>query len=143
MIRIVRLHDLPAGMEELRAEATADGIRNMGLLVSQWLDGTQRYDKPGEAMFGAFEGERLAGIGCVKIETGAAEPAMRMRRLYVARGARGKGVGRALAVAMIARGFERTALLTCNAVPPGAAEFWDAMGFSRVAAGGWTHEKRR
>ena len=49
-----------------------------------------------------------------------------------------RGIG-----AMIARGFESAGCLTCNAVPPGAGAFWDAMGFARVTADGWTHEKSK
>jgi len=141
MIEIRRLTDLPPDVEILRSEAAADGIRNMGILVADWQAATERYDKPGEALFGAFDGGRLAGVGCVKTET--AVPAMRMRRLYVLRAARRHGVGRLLAEAMIARGFGSADRLTCNAVPPGAGEFWDAMGFVRVTAEGWTHEMRR
>jgi GNAT superfamily N-acetyltransferase len=141
MIEIRRLTDLPPDIEILRTEAAADGIRNMGVLVADWQSGKERYDKPGEALFGAFDGERLVGIGCVKQE--ADLPAMRMRRLYVLRAARGHGTGRALAQAIMDRGFESADRLTCNAVPPGAGEFWDAMGFERVTADGWTHEKWR
>ena len=141
MIEIRRLTALPPDIEVLRVEAAADGIRNMGILVADWMSGAERYDKPGEALFGAFDGAWLVGIGCVKIEP--AVPAMRMRRLYVLRKARRHGVGRMLAEAMIARGFEGADRLTCNAVPPGAGEFWDAMGFTRVTADGWTHEMRR
>jgi len=141
MIDIRRLSALPPDIEVLRSEAAADGIRNMGILVADWLSGKDRYDMPGEALFGAFEGGGLIGVGCVKIEPGIT--AMRMRRLYVLRDARRHGIGRLLAQVMIARGFESADLLTCNAVPPGAAEFWDAMGFARVTADGWTHERRR
>ena len=141
MIGVRRLSDLPPDIEILRGEAAADGIRNMGILVADWQTGKERYAMPGEALFGAFEGERLLGVGCVKIEPGIT--AMRMRRLYVLRAARRRGVGCLLADAMIARGFESADRLTCNALPPGAGEFWEAMGFERVAAEGWTHELRR
>ena len=136
MIEIRRLTSLPPEIAVLRDEAAADGIHNMGTLVAEWQSGSERYDGPGEALFGAFDRDGLVGIGCVKRE----QAAMRMRRLYVRRAARRGGVGRALAQAMIARGFESMKRLTCNAVPPGAAEFWEAMGFRRVAADGWTHE---
>jgi len=138
MIEIRHLTELPPGIEVLRSEAAAEGIRNMGTLVADWRSGAERYDGRGEALFGAFDGARLVGVGCVKAETAAS--AMRMRRLYVLRDARRHGVGRKLAQAMIARSFESAGRLTCNAVPPGAGEFWDAMGFARVAADGWTHE---
>ena len=141
MIRFERIVQLPPGIQTLRDEADRDGIRNMGLLVDEWASGTERFAEPGEALFAAFDGDVLVGIGGVTTENAA--PAMRMRRLYVLRGWRKRGVGRMLAEAMMARGFESADMLTCNARPPGAAEFWDAMGFRRVTAAGWTHELSR
>lgn len=141
MIRVEPVTELPRDIETLRAEADADGIRNVGLLVADWSSGAERFDKPGEALFAAFDGDTLIGIGGVTIEQDARVTAMRMRRLYVLRAWRGRGVGRALAGAMMKRGFAGAALLTCNARPPGAAEFWDVMGFVRVAAEGRTHER--
>jgi GNAT superfamily N-acetyltransferase len=141
MIEIRRLTELPPDIEILQADAAVDGIRNMASLVADWRSGKDRYDMPGEALFGAFDGARLIGVGCVKIEPGVT--AMRMRRLYVLRAARRRGVGCLLADAMIARALESADRLTCNAAPPGASDFWEAMGFKRVTADGWTHEMKR
>ncbi|HEY1630706.1 MAG TPA: GNAT family N-acetyltransferase [Rhizomicrobium sp.] len=141
MIRVERVVQLPLDIQTLREEADRDGIRNMGLLVEEWASGFERFDKPGEALFAAFDGGTLIGIGGVTIERDA--PAMRMRRLYVLCDRRKQGAGRALAAAMMAQGFQSADLLTSNARPPGAAEFWDAMGFKRIAAPRWTHELRR
>lgn len=141
MIRVERMARLPLDVQTLREEADRDGIRNMGLLIAEWASGFECFDQPGEALFAAFEGDRLIGIGGVTVERDA--PAVRMRRIYVLRGWRKQGAGRALAAVMMAQGFENADLLTSNARPPGAAEFWDAMGFARVTAPGWTHELRR
>ncbi len=89
-------------------------------------------------MFGAFDGDALVGIGGVTIEHDA--DAMRMRRFYVLRDWRKRGVGRALAQLMMARGLEHADFLTCNArATPAAEKFWEAMGFAPVNAPGWTH----
>jgi GNAT superfamily N-acetyltransferase len=141
MIRVARITQLPIGTRTLRDEADRGGIRNMGLLLDEWASGFERFDGPGEALFAAFDGDTLVGIGGVANETDT--PAMRMRRLYVLTDWRKRGVGRLLANAMMEHGFRSAARLTCNARPPGAAEFWDAMGFVRVDAANWTHEKRR
>ena len=141
MIRVARIERLPDDIEILRAEAERDGVRNVGRLVDDWASGQDRYDRPGEALFAAFDTAATVGLGGVAIEPG--QRAMRMRRMFVRPAWRKRGVGRLLADAMIARGLESADLLTCNAAPPGAAEFWEAMGFHRVTADGHTHERER
>jgi GNAT superfamily N-acetyltransferase len=142
MIRVVRTAQLPHDITRLREEADRDSVRNMGLLVDEWASRAERFDGPGEALFAAFDGDTLIGTGGVTRET--AVPAMRMRRLYVPKSHRGLGAGRLLAEAMIARGFESTDLLTCNArATPQAAPFWEAMEFVRVGVPSWTHERAR
>ncbi len=110
----------------------------MALLIDEWESGDERFDGPGDALFGAFDGDALVGIGGVTIEHDA--DAMRMRRFYVLRDWRKRGVGRALAQLMMARGLEHADFLTCNArATPAAEKFWEAMGFAPVNAPGWTH----
>src|ERR1700685_2460996 len=140
MIRVVRIAELPHDTRRLRDEADRDGVRNMALLVERWRNGAERFDGPGEALFGAFDGNALVGVGGVTRET--AVPAMRMRRLYMLKAHRKLGAGRLLAEAMIAKGFEGVERLTCNTrATAQAAPFWEAMGFSRVDAPTWTHER--
>jgi len=142
MLRVARTTALPSGIENLRAEAERDGVRNMTLLAEEWLCGAQRFNALGEALFAACEDDVLLGVGGVTIQCGAR--AMRMRRLYVLADRRRCGVGRMLAGAMIEKGFESADLLTCNArATPAAAKFWEAMGFIPVDATGWTHQCAR
>lgn len=141
MIRIARITELPPGIRTLREEADRNGIRNMGLLIDEWASGAERFDGVGEALFAAYDGDTLVGMGGVTRETDI--PAMRMRRLYILKAYRKRGAGRALAQALIAKGFESADLLTCNArATPEAAIFWEATGFERVERAGWTHERR-
>jgi GNAT superfamily N-acetyltransferase len=138
MIRVGRIFQLPPGIRTLRDEADRDGVRNMGLLIDEWDNGVERFDETGEALFGAFDGNTLIGVGGVTIEADA--DAMRMRRLYVLRDWRKRGVGRALAQVMIAKGLESADFLTCNArATPASMKFWEAMRFTAADAPGWTH----
>lgn len=142
MIQIVRVLDvLPEGFTGLRAEAAAEGVRNMDLLAEQWASGANRFDSDDEALFAAFAGGDLAGVGGVSAE--ADGTAMRMRRLYVAPAFRRGGVGRVLATAMIQQGLQGRPLLTVNAAASvAAAPFWESMGFVRASRPGATHELR-
>jgi GNAT superfamily N-acetyltransferase len=147
VIHIVRVAErLPEGFTNLLNMAAAEGVRNMALLAEQWASGIQRFEEPG-ALFAAFMDGDLAGVGGVTPQAGLAEPAMRMRRLYVAPAFRRAGVGQALAGAMIQQGLQAARLLTANARASASASaaapmFWEAMGFERAPAEGHTHQLR-
>ena len=134
---------LPDGFDVILEAAASEGVRNMAMLAAQWTGGEQRFDDPG-ALFAALVDGDLAGVGGVTAETGAVEPAMRMRRLYVLPMFRRFGVGRRLAGAMMQQGFQAAPLLTVNAAASDAARpFWEAMGFARTdALPGATHALR-
>lgn len=134
---------LPDGFDVILQAASAEGVRTMAMLAAQWTGGEQRFDDPG-ALFAALVDGELAGVGGVTVETGAVEPALRMRRLYVLPMFRRFGVGRRLAGAMMQQGFQAAPLLTVNAAASDAARpFWEAMGFTRTdALPGATHALR-
>ena len=144
MIQLVRIFDdLPEGFDILRAEAAAEGHQHMARLAADFESGAQRFDRDGEALLAAFVGGALAGIGGLTIEpTETAEPALRMRRLYVAKAHRRAGVARTLATALIQEGLGHAALLTVHAGNPGADAFWEAQGFKPVQGRAWSHELR-
>jgi GNAT superfamily N-acetyltransferase len=143
VIQIVRVtDDLPEGFGPLQKMASDEGVRNMALLADQWAGSEERFAEPG-ALLAAFIDGDLAGVGGVTVQGGLPEPAMRMRRLYVAPAFRRAGVGQALAGAMIQQGLQAANLLTANArASTAAAPFWEAMGFEPVSADGFTHQLR-
>lgn len=134
---------LPEHFEFLREQAAAEGVGNMDLLALGWFTGSERFSAP-SALFAAYVNGSLAGVGGVTPQADLAEPAMRMRRLYVAPVFRRLGVGRMLAEHMIAHGLRQAGLLTVNARASSVApRFWRAMGLSPVLAPDHTHERRR
>lgn len=140
-VQIVRVEgDLPEDFPALRAQADAEGVRNMGMLAAQWTEPENPFRDPG-ALFAAFADGGLVGMGGVMPQTVQGRPAMRMRRLYVAPSARRLGVGRLLAAAMMQQGLQAAGLLISNALATEAAPvFWEAMGFVRAPAGlGFSH----
>ena len=143
-VQIVRVQGaLPEGFERLRCEAAAEGFDHVERLAREWFSGALRFDGEGEALFAAFVDGELVGVGAVSHEH--LEPslgAMRMRRCYVRRAFRRRGVGRALAGAMIQQGLACAPVLTVNAGAPDAPAFWSAMGFAPDARNGRTHMLR-
>lgn len=141
MITLTRVvEDLPEDFPSLRAQADAEGVRNLRILAAQWTEPENPFRDPG-ALFAAFAEGELVGMGGVMPQTVQGRPAMRMRRLYVAPSARRLGVGRLLAAAMMQQGLQSADLLISNALATEAAPaFWEAMGFVRAPAGlGFSH----
>ncbi|MGG5808191.1 GNAT family N-acetyltransferase [Falsiroseomonas sp. CW058] len=132
-IRVARLAALPPGFEELAADATADGQRLLEVLRQDWESGAMRFAGPGEALFGAFAGDALLGLGGLTRDPYAkGEGAARLRRLYVRRSSRRQGVGRALVRAIVAEaragGWARLRVRA----PPAAFPFHESCGFLRA-----------
>jgi GNAT superfamily N-acetyltransferase len=135
---------LPEGLDRLAGAARAEGVGIVERLIAEWASSEQRFEAEGEALFAAYVDGELAGFGGVTVEAQGSEPAMRMRRLYVAPPFRRSGVGRTLAGAMMQQGLQAAHLLTVNAgASAAAAPFWESLGFVPVDRAGITHELRR
>ncbi len=139
-IRVARLPGLPEGIEDLAADARADGQRILDVLLADWQSGL-RFDRPGEALFAAVAGQALVGVcGLTRDPYLRTEAVGRVRRIYVLRAARRHGVGRALVQAVMdeARiaGWPRLRVRS----PAAAFAFYEACGFLRaIGEGGATH----
>lgn len=128
-----------AGLDELAAEARVDGHRFVDRLIDDWQRNINRFDGPGEVLFGAVSGSRLVGIGGLNRDPYAYDRLTgRIRHLYVLREVRGQGFGGAILRALIARAsaFERLRLFTENEA---AASFYLASGFLAVSEQKATH----
>jgi GNAT superfamily N-acetyltransferase len=144
MLQLVRLFDeLPDGFDDLVAEASGEGVRNMALLAEGWRSGACFQDD-GEAILVAFLAGELAGVGALSVEPASPKPARRLRRFYVRPAMRRRGVATALASALIHEAFDSVGLLTVNAAAsPAAGPFWEAQGFVADETASWTHVMRR
>ncbi|MEO1015482.1 MAG: GNAT family N-acetyltransferase [Pseudomonadota bacterium] len=142
--RIIRIEGgLPVGFDALCDAASAEGVRNMTMLREAWASGSERFNGGGAALFGAWAGDVLIGVGGTTPETRLETPAMRMRRFYVLPAYRGGGAGRGLAKAAIRHGFAVADTLTVNAqASASAGPFWEAMGFETTTLDEVTHIRR-
>jgi GNAT superfamily N-acetyltransferase len=129
--------DLPAGFDALRAEALAEGFRQVERLAAEWASRTTRFDREGEALLAARFNGVLVGIGGLTIEP-VVPGALRMRRFYIRPRFRRCGVGRKLATALLERTGQTRRLITVNAAA-GSTLFWEALGFEPDMREGHTH----
>ena len=128
----------------LAATASADGHGNVQRLVEEFVEGTNRFDRPGEILLAAYAGDILVGVGGLNVDPYAADTAVgRVRRLFIAPPYRKSGVARALMeqIEAVARShFERIQLFTGTVE---ADRFYRAVGYRQVTDLGpkVSHEK--
>ena len=128
VISPLRRPDLDLGA--LLAESEQAGLRLVRRLVDEWASGANRFDRPGERLFGAWVDGQVVGVCGLNVDPYAAEDRVgRVRHLYVLSAFRRRGVGRRLIAEVIeaARGpFGALRLRTAN---PEAARVYEAIGF--------------
>jgi GNAT superfamily N-acetyltransferase len=139
---IERLHGSPAdGLGAVIAESEAQGLRFIRRLAEEWTRGTNRFDRPGEALFVARIDGDVVGVCGLNVDPYGAAPSVgRVRHLYVLLAHRRQGVGRRLVAEVIAAARRRFHVLRLRTENPGAARFYERLGFQRSAgAGDCTH----
>jgi len=120
-----------ADLAPLMAEASAEGFGMVARLVRHCEDGTNRFDRPGEAIFGAFADGRMVGVCGLNIDPMTGDPRYgRVRHLYVSPAWRRQGIGRALVRRVIAEARQRFEYLALRTNNETAAAFYLALGFS-------------
>ena len=128
------------GIEPLRREAAAAGLKLVDRLVDGWTSGANRFDKAGELLAGAYHGDDLVAVGGLARDPYDPAPRRaRLRHLYVLRAWRRQGVANALIeyLRTAADGsFDEIRLRTHS---DDAAHFYEALGFRPIASPTATH----
>ena len=128
--KIIRLHELPVGqIQTLIEESQEDGFRFLHRLRDEWASGANRFESNGEALFACFSGPVLVGVGGINRQTPTCG---RLRRFYVRRDWRGKGIGRALVGRILSFAALHYAEVVLHTESASADAFYRALGFSRV-----------
>lgn len=128
---IERLHELPVdALGALVVESEQAGSTFVRRLVEEWVDGTNRFDRPGEALFGLWVDGQLVGVCGLNVDpyTDAARVG-RVRHLYVLQAFRRHGAGRRLVNEVIEVGRSSFAVLRLRTTNPAAARLYEAIGF--------------
>jgi phosphoribosylglycinamide formyltransferase-1 len=124
----LRRPDLDLGA--LLAESEQAGLRFVRRLVEEWASGANRFDRPGEELFGAWVDGRVVGVCGLNVDPYTAEEGVgRVRHLYVLSAFRRRGVGRRLIAAVIEAARGRFGALRLRTGNPEAARVYEAIGF--------------
>ncbi len=140
-IEVRRLADLPlADLVPLIEQSLAEGHRMIVRLRDEWLDSSNRFDRPGEALYAAYAGGVMAGIGGRNIDPYGGDPSVaRVRHVYVLPAFRRLGVGKALTQRIVNDAQGRFASIVLRTRNPEAAALYAALGFTSVAEETTTH----
>jgi GNAT superfamily N-acetyltransferase len=139
---IERLSDLTSGdVADLLSDSERFESRIVRRLIEEWRSGANRFDRPGEALFGARGAGPLLAVCGLNVDPYAGhERVGRVRHLYVLSTSRRTGVGKQLVLRVIqaAHGqFDELRLRTNN---PAAARLYEALGFKLCDdPGDYTH----
>src|SRR5207248_4597238 len=130
-VTVERLTALPPdALAALVAESERDGWRFVRRLADEWAAGANRFDRPGEALVGAWVAGRLVGVCGLNTDPYTADETVgRVRRLYVRAEYRRLGVGRRLVRGVAAAGRGRFGTLRWWREGRGAAAVYQRQGF--------------
>jgi GNAT superfamily N-acetyltransferase len=128
---VTRLCEMPTNaFAPLVAESEREGWRFVRRLADEWSDGTNRFDQAGEALFAAWVDGTLVGVCGLNADPYAVDPAVgRVRRLYVLREFRNRGIGRHLVQIVLQYARARFRSLRVWTENPVASALYERLGF--------------
>jgi ribosomal protein S18 acetylase RimI-like enzyme len=115
------------------AESEREGWRFIRRLTDEWTTGTNRFDRPGEALFVARIDGAIVGICGLNSDPYTADGTTgRIRRLYVVPAYRRRGIGGQLVGAVVAAATGRFQRLRVRTENPEAGHLYQTFGFQRM-----------
>ena len=108
--------------------------------MTEWAEGDNRFDRPGEAFLLAREDSIVVGMCGLNVDPFLTDPEVgRLRHLYVLGEHRRRGIGSQLVdgcLTIAQASFRRVRLRTMD---PGASAFYESLGFDRTDEPDATH----
>ncbi len=129
---------LAADIMMLAETARQDGYNHILRIAEERSAGINRFERRGESLLGAHDQGRLIAVGGMTVEPSRVDW-LRMRRFYVSRQYRGRGIGRRLAEHLLEHARSFTPVVTVHAGSDDAISFWQAMGFQPLTGESYTH----
>lgn len=140
MITVQQIELPKPGMEQLRAEALQEGFLFIERLWKEWRSGQNRFDAPGELLYGCIDQNALVAIGGLNQDPFVGHSDVgRVRRVYVRPAWRNNGIGAALVHALVKSARTNFVSLHLRTDNPTAARLYERIGFSRSSVSNTTH----
>ena len=98
-------------------------------LLEDWAAGDNRFDQPGECLFGFYEGELLAVAGVNRHQQPELGEVGRIRRVFVHPDVRDQGVGTRLVKRVMQQAGNQFSVFTVNVGKRSAYGFYQNLGF--------------
>lgn len=119
-------------VSKLVEESEAEGYRFLKRLVSQYEDGTNTFNQPGEVLYGVWDqhGQLVAIGGLNRDPYSSKEGVGRLRRFYISPNSRRQGIGTLLLKAIIDHGRSHFKEIVVRTDSASADAFYRANGFS-------------
>jgi GNAT superfamily N-acetyltransferase len=130
-VTLIQKIELPTpDLEELRAEARAEGYNFIDTLLEEWSTNRNRFDQPGEILLGVIERDNLIAVGGLNRDPFLADPTTgRIRRVYVRATWRNHGIGRLLITRLLQHAQANFHRVRLRAENPAAARLYERLGF--------------
>ncbi|CAH1232561.1 hypothetical protein PAECIP111891_07044 [Paenibacillus allorhizoplanae] len=114
-------------------DSISEGYKFVMLLIDEYVDGSNKFDRKGESLYIAKINNEIVGIGGLNIDPYLRITDVgRVRHLYVLRKNRGTGVGKALLNRIIVEAQKHFRKLTLSTNNPVADKFYKDFGFSNA-----------
>jgi N-acetylglutamate synthase-like GNAT family acetyltransferase len=134
----------PEQLAALEADARADGRAMVSRLIHEWLDGRNRFSRPGEKAYVARRDGRVCGVCGLNRDPFAGNDSIgRVRRLYVSVHNRREGIGTAIVDQLMADARGVYTWIHLRTRDAQAAAFYEAMGFEPVTGDDTCTHRRR
>jgi len=128
---VIQLKALPLDhLEPLVQESLAQGFDFVHRLVTEYASGANRFDQPGEALFGVYVDQGLIAVGGLNHDLYLHDGQTgRVRHVYVLSAWRRQGAGHCLVQRIIEEARPHYRRLTLRTLNPEADPFYRALGF--------------
>ncbi|MFL1417121.1 GNAT family N-acetyltransferase [Pseudomonas fildesensis] len=136
-----KLEELSEQIRALEAQAVAEGFRFLTRLITEWENRSNRFNQPGECLFGVFCQGKLIAIGGLSRDPYADPGVGRLRRIYVARSMRRLKVGKALVEQLLNHASVQFHTVRLSTDTPEGARFYLRCGFQPIDDASATHAK--
>nr|WP_243864879.1 GNAT family N-acetyltransferase [Paenibacillus castaneae] len=110
-------------------ESAGEGFRHIKRLVNDFESGVNKFDKDGEALFIAYQGNDVVGVCGLNQDLNVRKEVGRVRRLYVSQRVRRFGIGRMLMDSVIEEARKNYKMLVLKTDNPIADTFYRSIGF--------------